>query len=441
MTDITQPTILIIIGISGDLSRYKLLPALREIAKAQALPKSFRVIGVSRRDLNIADVVSDSDDFWEQHLEMHKLDLDARQAYHDFALQLEGVERSLGGSAQRLFYLSVPPEATQSVVEHLGESGLAGVKNTKLLLEKPFGVDLASAESLVKHTSKYFKEDQIYRIDHYLAKEMAQNLVVFRAANPFFAKAWNKEFVASIEIIASETIGIEGRKVFYEQTGALRDVVQSHLLQLLALTLMDLPKLDDWASIPGLRYQALEAIQPSQKAIRGQYKGYTDEVGNADSVVETFVSIDLASTDPRWQGVPIRLIAGKALKSQFTEIRLSFRGEGNTEANLLTLRIQPDERVQICIWVKKPGYQQELQQIPLSFTYKNNFNDKLPSAYERVFVDAMRSEHNLFTTSQEVLSSWRILAPTQSAWQGGSADLRHYDKGSSHHDVIRQVVS
>lgn len=437
MSQVEQPTILVIIGITGDLAQRKLLPAIREIAEAKALPKAFRIIGVSRRPLQINDVVPADDEFWEQHLELRQMDLEDTQAYHTLATQLEGLERSLGGSAQRLFYLSIPPDAAQNVVQKLGQSGLAETPRTKLLLEKPFGVDLSSAEQLVKDLKQHFKEDQIYRIDHYLAKEMAQNLVVFRSANPVFSQTWNKKFVASIEVVASETIGIEGRAAFYEQTGALRDVVQSHLLQLAALTLMELPKLDDWQSIPRLRCEALAAIKPVKSAVRAQYEGYKDEVNNATSEVETFVSLQLESNDPNWKGVPITLTTGKGLDERFTEIRIAYRGEGNTEANLLTLRMQPDEGVKIALWVKKPGYERQLQQLPLSFHYKHHFDDKLPDAYERVFVDAMRSDHSLFTTSQEVLASWKILAPIQTAWGSSSKDLKIYKKGSSPEAVRR----
>jgi len=386
----------------------------------------------------MSDIAPSNDEFWQNHLELHQMDLEDKQAYHDFADQLEGLEQSLGSSVQKLFYLSVPPDATRTVIEHLGEAGLSKAPNTKLLLEKPFGTDIASAEDLIKHISQHFKEDQVYRIDHYLAKEMAQNLVVFRSANPFFSKTWNKDFIASIEVISSESIDIEGRKVFYEQTGALRDVVQSHLLQLLALTLMELPKLDDWSSIPSLRRQALEAIKPIEQATRGQYDGYREEVGNAASMVETFVGLELESSDPRWQAVPIRIITGKALGTQYTEIRISFKGDGNTEANLLSLRIQPNEGVEIRLWVKKPGYERELQQIPLSYEYKSHFGDNVPNAYEQVFVDAMRSEHSLFTTSDEVLASWRILAAVQARWEQSSDDLKFYKKGSSLTDIKGQ---
>jgi glucose-6-phosphate 1-dehydrogenase len=439
MSDAIQPTILVIVGITGDLSQRKLLPAIREIAKAGVLPEAFRIVGISRRPIKLQDVVATDDDFWEQHLELRQMDLSDSQAYHAFAEQLQGIERSLGGSAQRLFYLSVPPDATQSVVQHLGDSGLAEVPGTKLLLEKPFGTDLASAQALVEHIAQHFKEDQVYRIDHYLAKEMAQNLIVFRAANPIFAETWNNKFISSIEVTASEKIGIEGRSAFYEQTGALRDVVQSHLLQLAALTLMELPKLNDLQAVPRLRCEALSAIEPAQPtaATRAQYDSYKEEVSNPSSPVETFVSLTLQSKQPSWEGVPIRVTTGKALKSQYTEIRLNYRGEGNTDANTLVLRVQPDEGVQVCLWVKKPGYENALQQIPLSFDYKNHFTDKLPDAYERVFIDAMRSDHSLFTTSQEVLASWQILAPLQAAWQAATEPLPTYPSGSPVADVLK----
>jgi glucose-6-phosphate 1-dehydrogenase len=312
-----KPTILVIVGISGDLAKRKLLPAILEIAKADSLPESFRIIGISRRELKLADVVPDNE-FWQQHLNLHQMDLDDKQAYQDLATQLDD-------SAQKLFYLSVPPEAAQNVVMMLGEAGLADSADTKLLLEKPFGSDLASAQELVADIKKHFKEEQVYRIDHYLAKEMAQNLVVFRSANPVFSQTWNNKFIASIEVIASETIGIEGRSAFYEQTGALRDVVQSHLLQLAALTLMDLPKLNDMQAIPLLRCQALTAIRPAdvKDVQRGQYEGYKEESQNPGSTVETFVSLKLESSEPHWQGVPITLTTGKSLKEQFTYLQLA----------------------------------------------------------------------------------------------------------------------
>jgi glucose-6-phosphate 1-dehydrogenase len=213
-------------------------------------------------------------------------------------------------------------------------------------------------------------------------------------------------------------------------------VVQSHLLQLLALTVMDLPKLDDWQSIPRLRCQALKSLRSTGKIVRGQYEGYKKEVKNEKSKTETFVSMQLESSDPSWQGVPIRLTTGKSLDVRTTEIRLSYKGEGNTEANLLTLHIQPHEGAEVCLWVKKPGYERQLQQIPLSFEYKQYFDYKLPDAYERVFVDAMHSDRTLFSTSEEVLASWEILAPVQEAWAKTTDDLKIYPKASAPQEII-----
>ncbi len=439
MTDInkiTKPTTLIIVGISGDLAKRKLLPAIREIAAAGVLPDTFRIIGVTRRDLRLEDVLPEDDkEFLRAKMELYQMDLTDLSAYRSLAVHLNEVERSFSTKAQRLFYLSIPPQASQSVVELLGESGLADIPDTKLLLEKPFGTDLASAENLVSRLKAHFKEEQVYRIDHFMAKEMAQNLVVFRASNSLFKRTWNNEFIERIDIIAPETIGIEGRADFYEQTGALRDIIQSHLLQLAALTLMELPAPDDWQSIPAKRLQALQSIQPpsdiSKQVKRGQYAGYREEVQNPGSSVETFVFLTVFSEDSRWQNVPITLMTGKALDKTTTEIRIKYRQEDTYEANELVLRIQPNEGVEFDLWVKKPGFDWELRKLPLEFTYKQHFDD-LPEAYERVFVDAMRSDHRLFTTSEEVLASWHILEPIQQAWRvSNNNDLLIYEKGSS----------
>jgi glucose-6-phosphate 1-dehydrogenase len=322
-------------------------------------------------------------------------------------------------------------------VELLGESGLAASLDVKLLLEKPFGTDLESAGDLIEQARKHFKENQIYRIDHFLAKEMAQNIIVFRQNNALFKRTWHKDFIESIEIIASEKIDIEGRVGFYEQTGALRDLIQSHLMQLTALTLANFSG-DGRQSIPGERLKALQQIRTPQniRAVskRGQYHGYRDEVSNPNSLVETFVSLTLSSGDPRWEGVPITLITGKALDRKTTEIRLKYRQDTAEEANMLTLRIQPNEGVEIDLWAKRPGYDSDLQKVPLNFAYAHHF-DSLPEAYERVFMDAIRSDRSLFTTSEEVLESWRILEPVQRFWEMQEDDLYAYERGSSPDDI------
>lgn len=442
MSRLPTPTTLIIIGISGDLAGRKLLPAIREIAKANILPDKFRVIGISRRDISIEDVMpaGGEQEYLRQVLELRKMDLDDSVAYTDLGKYLQNIEKSDGSTSQRLFYLAIPPKASQPVVELLGTSGLAKVPGTKLLLEKPFGTDMASAKELVSHIHGHFEEDQVYRIDHYLAKEMTQNLVVFRSGNSLFKRTWNKDFIESVNITMTEQIGIEGRGAFYEQTGALRDIVQSHLLQLAALTLMELPSKEDWQSIPAKRLQALKQLlppaDPNTEVVRGQYRSYRDEVDNPKTVVETFVSLRLSSTDPVWEGVPITLTTGKALDKTSTQITISYKRDDAGEANTLILRIQPNEGVEVRLWAKQPGYEHKLRHLPLSFLYSEHFAG-LPEAYERVFIDAMRGDHSLFTSSDEVLESWRILKPIQDAWASSNGrDLIIYESRSNPEEII-----
>lgn len=416
-----SPTILVIIGITGDLSTRKLLPAIERIVTAGAAPDDLKVIGITRREVTAGDVLSAVEtrtDFLRDNLEMYQMDLTAPESYMKLKKDLEATRASMGEATQTLFYLSIPPQISHSIITMLGEAGIADSPHTKLLLEKPFGVDLESAKELVEHVKQHFTEDQVYRIDHYLAKEMTQNLVVFRESNSLIKRTWNRGSIESIEIIASESIGIEGRAEFYEQTGALRDVVQSHLLQLAALVLADFPT-TDWPTIPERRLVALKQLKAPQDVeadvVRAQYAGYREEAGSPVSLVETYVSVRLFSSDPRWEGVPITLTSGKALPEKTTEIRINYRKDRAEEANTLVLHIQPNEGVVLDIWAKQPGYEQKLQKFPLSFSYESHF-DELPEAYERVFLDAMKSDHTLFTRSDEVLETWRIIDPIQKNW-------------------------
>jgi glucose-6-phosphate 1-dehydrogenase len=353
--------------------------------------------------------------------------------------ELDKFDQENGTKAQRLYYLSVPPQTTAKIVECLGISDLAKHSNTKILLEKPFGRDLASAQILADHVDQYFKSEQVYRIDHFLAKETVQNIIVFRGSNALFKKTWNKDFIESIDIIASEKIGIEGRANFYEQTGALRDFIQSHLIQLAALVLMDNPRaLPD---IPRERLNALTKLKLTEplaiNSFRGQYLGYRDEVKNTNSTVETFVALTLDSSDPRWQGVPIRLITGKALSEKTTEIRIRYRKDNGDDADQLTLKIQPNEGVEICLWAKKPGYDNSTTMHELKFNFGDHY-DKLPDAYERVILDAINSDHQLFASGQEVLEAWRIISPIQSLWQTNKTEPIIYPTGESSDKILAQ---
>ena len=424
-------TKLLIFGITGDLSTRKLLPALKEIISTGDF-EDLSIIGVSRREVDIAELLQSSlgNADLENCVSIFSMDLDAADDYHklkDFI--------ALNDDEQLLVYLSVPPQASTSIVDHMGEAGL-NTPNVKILFEKPFGVDLQSAEDVIARTARYYEEDQIYRIDHFLAKEMAQNIVAFRGGNALFGHIWDNNSIEKIEVIASEKISIEGRAQFYEQTGALRDIVQGHLMQLLALTLMDIPADLDWDSLPQRRLEALQAIQPADPtlAIRAQYDGYKDEVGNPDSPVETFVSLELTSTAPQWQNVPIHLVTGKSLDQKSTEVKIHFRKFHEGQSNCLIFRIQPNEGVEIDLYSKKPGYERQFEMQKLNFSYPAD--TVLPDAYEQVLVDAIHSRKSLFTGSDEVLRSWQILHPVQSAWQSNEQPLTTYPQGSAITDVV-----
>lgn len=425
-----QATTLVIFGITGDLSHRKLLPALAEIKKAGQLPADFKVLGISRRRVTVEGVLSDECAGLAPMLEVHTMDIDSPGDYKQLKTKLD-----ISGN-QIIFYFAVPPQAVLPIVKNLGAAGLNG-PHTKLLLEKPFGVDYQSAEKLIEEIDAHYKEDQVFRIDHYLAKEMTQNITVFLGSNTIFRDLWNKDFIESVEITAMEQIGIESRVELWENTGALRDFVQSHLLQLAALVLME-PCSDifDFDEIPRRRLKALEALQPvdPKNALRGQYKGYREEVGNPKSQIETFVRIKTESQDPRWQGVPIYLMTGKKFDRKFTAIRVRFKKPNEVASNLLIFRIQPDEGIEVDLWVKKPGYQRELQKLKLDFVYEQG--TRLPDAYEMVIVDAMRSNHSLFASSAEVLASWKVLEPLLKTWEKTDKDLIIYEPNSDVEKLI-----
>jgi glucose-6-phosphate 1-dehydrogenase len=344
---------------------------------------------------------------------------------------------NLGDDEQLLVYLSVPPQSAAQIVDFLGEAKM-NTSNVKLLFEKPFGVDLQSAQEVIARTARYYQEAQIYRIDHYLAKEMAQNIVALRGGNALFNHVWNGEAIESMELVALEEITIEGRAQFYEQAGALRDVLQGHLMQLLALVLMDIPGKFDWDKLPSSRLAALEQLQPAspQKAVRAQYDGYRNEANNSGSMVETFVSVGLESTDERWKNVPFTLTTGKAVNKKSTEVRINFRKFHDAQSNCLVLRIQPNEGVEIELFTKKPGYEREFETRTLAFNYPED--TLLPDAYEQVLVDAIRSRKSLFTSSEEVLTSWRLLQPLQTAWEMDNSSLKTYAVGASVDDILFQ---
>lgn len=419
-------TRLVIFGITGDLSKRKLLPALRRIVTSQSVGE-LEIIGISRSQLNIQRLVGPKLESLSRGITMDIASLDDYRKLKKEILPKTG--------EQTLIYLSVPPSASTRIADSLGEVGINNPR-VKLLFEKPFGLDLASSQDMVERTSRYFSESQIYRIDHYLAKEMVQNIVAFRSGNAMFRHLWGNRAVERVEIRAYETLGIAARAQFYEQTGALRDVVQGHLMQLLALVLMDIPSTLNWDQLPDLRLQALRRISPAspEQAIRAQYDTYKDEVGSSNSQIETFVKVDLYSDSLMWENVPLVLVTGKALDRKVTEIIIYFKTGHVDQSNALRFKIQPDEGIEIDLFVKSPGYERVYERQKLQYKYPEDAS--LPEAYEQVLVDAIKSRKSLFTSSQEILESWRILQPVLSNWYFNDSPIAIYKSGTSAQEII-----
>jgi glucose-6-phosphate 1-dehydrogenase len=427
-------TKLLIFGITGDLATGKLLPALEQIISTGNFDE-LSVIGVSRHEVNKSDLLVNcaNKSFLDNKLSIFSMNLDESSDYDKLKDHI-----ALNDNEQLLLYMAVPPQNTAEIVDMMGVAGI-NMPNVKILFEKPFGVDLASAEKLIEQTSNHYKEEQIYRIDHYLAKEMAQNIVAVRGRNALFSNIWSNDFIKSIEIIASQKIGIENRVHFYEQTGALRDIVQGHLIQLLALTIMEIPQDFEWDEMPKLRLAALEQINliDPDKAVRAQYAGYREEVNNPRSNVETFVSLQLDSSNSLWSGVPITMSTGKSLAQETTEIKVNLKMNNGEQGNCIIFRIQPNEGICIELFIKKPGYGHKFETSFLSFDYPEHI--KLPDAYEQVIVDAILSQKSLFTGSSEVLRSWQILKPIQDAWVQSDKSPTIYPIGADIDSVIKLV--
>ncbi len=454
-----KPTILVIFGINGDLSRRKLLPAIYQLVKQDLLPETFCIVGVTRNEMSnkellegMQQTMAESGKKCDPHMlqklsdmiEMVAMDLLDPAQYAQLRERLNGIENDRGVCMNRLFYLAIPAQIFEPVVAQLGKNDLSkscqhGTGASRLLVEKPFGYDLASAHELLNVLGEHYSEEQIYRIDHYLAKETAQNILNFRFQNPIFARNWDNKSIKHIMITAAESIGIEGRVAFYEQTGALRDLIQSHLLQLLALVTMEKPKTLTSADVHHQKLELLKSITPiapnmvEANAVRGQYDTYRAEVENADSLSETYAAIRLEIDNPRWEGVPILLRTGKALAEKVVDIAVVFSDEDDlTQENVLTIRIQPNEGIALQLLVKKPGFTNEVEPVQMDFCYRNSFSGQSahPDAYERVIIDAFRGDKTLFATSFEVIASWEIIESVIHEWAKNDTGLEIYKTGS-----------
>ena len=472
---------LVIFGASGDLTHKKIFPALYSLGFRRLLPEKFAVVGVARRDGDDEQFRADMKEAVQKYgRDEFRADVwDAlaagmRYVATDFADEggedrvvevLNELDEERGTAGNRLYYLSVPPGAFETIVRELGKRrGREGW--TRLIVEKPFGYDLKSARELNAMLTEYFAEEEIFRIDHYLGKETVQNMLALRFANGIFEPIWNRQFIDHVQITVAESIGIEGRAGFYEQAGAIRDIFQNHLLQLLALTAME-PPIDFTAdSVRNEKVKVLKSIHtPGPKSVvRGQYgrgfvegqevPGYREEEDVApDSLTETFVAAKLYVDNWRWADTPLYVRMGKRLARRETTIAIEFKraphppfeetaAEGGLQPNVLLIHIQPDEGVSLAIGAKVPGQGMTIRTVHMDFLYGGAFRTGMPEAYERLILDCMLGDGTLFTRADEVEEQWLLVDAIVAAWQRDRPHFPNYPAGSwgppSSDDLLRR---
>ena len=472
-----HPTALVIFGGTGDLAHRKLLPALYNLAHDGSLPERFELIAVARRDQAHEDfraIARESiERFSRRQPDKAVLDgllksvryvagtFDDPAVYERLRTELSRYDEQAGYPLNRIFYCSTAPQFFPVIAEQLGTASLGRTKDaeTRIVIEKPFGYDLRSARDLNERVLSVFDESQVFRIDHYLGKETVQNMLAFRFANVMFEPVWNRNYVDRVEITAAEDIGIGGRAGYYEGAGALRDLVQNHMMQLLALLTMEPPTSFEANRLRDEKLKVIEAIVPPTPdevptmAVRAQYTagtsgaeqvpGYRQEEGVApDSRTETFAALRLQISNWRWQGVPFYLRTGKRLARKGTEIavtlkpvpHLAFAGAGadGVRPNQIVLAVQPDEGVSISIGAKVPGTAMQIRPVNMEFHYGSSFVSESPEAYERLILDAMRGDATLFTRGDEIEALWGIIDPILEAWKEDTATpVPEYAAGSA----------
>ncbi len=471
-----HPTALVIFGVTGDLAHRKLLPALYNLAHEGALPERFELIGVARRDRSDADFREAARESIERY-SRRRPDPDVLQGllanvrylagtfddehvYGELDRTLREFDEIASAPLDRVFYLSTAPEFFPVIAQRLGSAGLdrCGRAHTRIVIEKPFGYDLDSAQALNAQVLEVFEESQVFRIDHYLGKETVQNLLALRFANALFEPVWNRNFIDNVQITAAEDIGIGSRAGYYERAGALRDLVQNHMLQLLALLTMEPPASFEANRLRDEKVKVLEAIVPPalvdvpEVAVRAQYgsgvsggepvPGYLEEEGVAPgSRTESYAALRLHVSNWRWAGVPFYLRTGKRLARRRTEIavtlkpvpHLAFQSSGSigVKANQIILTVQPDEGVSVSLGAKIPGPRMRIRPVNMEFRYGTSFMSESPEAYERLILDAMRGDASLFTRGDEIEALWGIIDPILTAWATEtSSPIPQYAAGS-----------
>jgi glucose-6-phosphate 1-dehydrogenase len=453
------PFALVIFGASGDLTVRKLVPALFGLFKEKALPENFAIIGFARRDKSdesfrnemqegaqnfsrFAPIHQDEWNEFAKHLFYHQGNFDDRSAFESLKQRLDHFHFEMK-LEQNLFYLSTGPEYFSQVVEILAAVGLAGhSNNARVVVEKPFGHDLGSAKSLVHSLQNCLDESSLFRIDHYLGKETVQNLLYFRFANSIFEPIWNRSMIDNVQITVAEEVGVGSRGGYYDTAGAMRDMVQNHLMQLLTITAMEAPATLNSEAIRDEKVKVLRSIPtPDPKeilnmAVRAQYEGYrhTEKVSK-DSQTETFVAMKLEIDNWRWAGVPFYLRTGKQLARRASEIVVVFKRPPMTlfnsgevfHRNRMHIRLQPNEGVHLIFNAKQPG-KREVKSVDMNFTYQSTFGSYSPEAYERLLNDAIVGDSTLFTRADEVLEAWRIVDSIRNNWESNPLSL--YRTGS-----------
>jgi glucose-6-phosphate 1-dehydrogenase len=463
-----DPCTLVVFGASGDLTRRKLIPALYALAFRGLLPESFAVVGVARTEGSTRQFVAAMkaavkeqcrDPFrrevWDRLAAATRYvgtDIASDGGEDTLVRTLQRLDEQHGTLGNRLYYLAIPPQAFETVVRKIGERRQHGGW-TRVIVEKPFGANLASARELNGLLHGWFEEEEIFRIDHYLGKETVQNMLALRFSNGIFEPVWNRSLVDHVQITVAESMGIEGRAGFYEETGAIRDIFQNHLLQLLALTAMEPPIDFSAESVRNEKVKVLRAVRTPgpRSVVRGQYgrgfvegekvPGYRDEDGvAAGSNTETFLAARLLVDNWRWAGTPFYVRAGKRLARRETSVAIQFKraphppfgevaGEG-LRPNVLLIKIQPDEGVSLAVGAKVPGAGMTIRTVHMDFLYGGSFRTGLPEAYERLILDAMLGDATLFTREDEVEEQWKIVDGIVAGWRRDRPTFPNYEAGT-----------
>jgi glucose-6-phosphate 1-dehydrogenase len=458
-----MPHTFVILGASGDLTHRKLVPALYHLFRKGRLPKETRIVGFSRTEFthdawrsDLAKAVArfvgkDFDaglwDKFSQNIYYHPGDIGRDEDFATLAKLLKEIEKS--DTSTRVYYLATAPQFYGPAVEQLGRAGLADENGGKrrVIIEKPFGTDLASAKKLNAVVHSVFNEQQVYRIDHYLGKETVQNLLVLRFANTIFEPIWNRRYIDHVQITVAEEVDVGRRAGYYDSAGVMRDMFQNHILQLVMITAMEAPVRYEADAVRNEKVKVLQAIRPlrgedvHRDTLRGQYRGYLDAEGvKPNSRTATFAAIKLSIDNWRWQGVPFYLRSGKAMSCRTTQIVVQFREpphmlfpdgpKSAADANRLVIQVQPAEGIQLEFETKVPDAGMRIRQTALDFSYCREFRGVIPEAYERLLLDALEGDASLFARADEVEAAWTICDPILEEWQRSDKPTLHqYEAG------------